>query len=296
MSKSLRALGAMLLLGLGAAGNARAQQFLDWTIRTRAEPEALSRGAEAVFWNPAGLGLLAGRGEGLMAALQSSDDVGLKGLAAAGALHLARGTAMAVGYQHFGIDDIGRTGVTPPDSGGADLMSVGEDRLTLGAAQPLGRRAWVGGLVEYDRSNSGVGITDGFTFGAGALLTGSGRLEPQVGVAAVALSGSTRWRAGVRATVPLPAAVPAAVRVSYGIVGQSDRSGRPEQRLAVTGDWHERLTLSLAEVAEKSDGSTAYTTEAMAEFRVGRYVLGVVRESLANDFGSALSVHLGVRF
>ena len=296
MSKSLRALGAALLLGLSSAGAARAQQLLDWTIRTRAEPEALAAGAEAVFWNPAGLGRLAGRGEALAVALQSSEDVGLKGLAAAGALRLARGTAVALGYQHFGIDDIGRTGSTPPDTGGADLMSVGEDRLTLGAAQPVGRRAWVGGLVEYDRSDGGVGVEDGFTFGAGALVSGGGPLAPELAVAGLALSGSTRWRAGVGAGLPLSARFPATVRVSYGVSGQSDRPGRPAQRLAVTGDWHERLVLSVAGVAQKSDGTTAYTPEAMAEFRVGRYVLGVVRESLANDFGSATSVHLGVRF
>ncbi len=296
MSKSLRALGAALWLAGAAAGPARAQQLLDWTIHTRAEPEALATGADAVFWNPAGLGVLAGRGEALAAALQTSDQVGLKGLAAAGVVRLARGTSMAVGYEHFGIDDIGRTGTEPPDTGAADLFAVGEDRLTLGAAQPIGRRAWVGGLVEYDRADSGMGVTDGFTFGAGALLTGGGPLAPQLGVAALALSGSTRWRAGLGAALPFSARLPATVRVSYGIAGQSDRPGRPAQRLAVTGDFHDRLTLSLAGVAERSDGETAYTPEAMAEFRVGRYVLGVVRESLANDFGPALAFHLGARF
>ena len=142
MSKSLRALGTALLLGLSTAGAARAQQLLDWTMRTRADPEALAAGAEAVFWNPAGIGLLTGRGEALVAALQSSEDVGLKGLAAAGGWRLARGTAVALGYQHFCIDDIGLTGAEPPDTGGANLMSVSDDRLTLGAAQPVGRRAW----------------------------------------------------------------------------------------------------------------------------------------------------------
>ncbi len=297
MSKSLRALGATLLLGLAAAGGARGQELVDWTVRTRAEPEALATGTEAVFWNPAGIGALSGRGEAVVAALQSSDDLGLKGFAASGAWRLPRGgTAVALGYQHFGIDNIERTGVEPPDGGTADLMGVGEDRLTLGAAQPFGRHGSVGGLVEYDRSDSGAGIQTGFTFGAGVLLRGGGRFQPELGAAGIALSGSTRWRTGVGALLPLSASVPATVRVSYGITGQSDRPGRPAQRLALTGDWREHVILSVAGLAEKSDGSVAYTPEALAEFHVGRYLLGVVYDALPNGFGAATSVHLGMRF
>lgn len=300
MSKSLRALAATLLLGLAGTGTARAQELVDWTVRTRAEPEALSTGTEAVFWNPAGIGMLAGRGErgeALVAALQSSDALGLKGFAAAGAFRLPRGgTAIGVGYQHFGIDNIEHTGVEPPDQGTADLIGVGEDRMTLGAAQPLGSKGYVGGLVEYDRSDSGAQIKTGFTFGAGVLLRGGGRLQPELGATGVALSGSTRWRAGVGAMLPLSAALPASVRASYGITGQSDRPGRPAHRLALTGDWHQRVILSLAGMAEKSDGTTAYTPEALAEFHVGRYLLGVVYDALPNGFGAATSVHLGMRF
>lgn len=300
MSKSLRALGATLLLGLAGAGGVRGQELVDWTVRTRVEPEAISTGTEAVFWNPAGIGILAGRterGEALVAAQQSSDDLGLKGFAASGAYRLPqRGTAVALGYQHFGIDNIERTGVEPPDGGTSDLIGVGEDRLTLGVAQPFGRLGYVGGLVEYDRSDSGAGVETGFTFGAGVLLRGGGRLQPELGAAGIALSGSTRWRTGVGALLPLSAALPATVRLSYGITGQSDRPGRPAQRLAVTGDWREHVILSLAGVAEKSDGSQAYTPEALAEFHVGRYLLGVVYDALPNGFGAATSVHLGMSF
>ncbi len=297
MSKSLRALVASLALVLATPWGAAGQQLLDWTVRVRVEPEALSHGAEAAFWNPAGLGLAPARGEALAVVLQTASDLGLKALAAGGALRLHGGTAVGAGYQHFGIDDIERTTTAPPE-GAADLMSVGEDRLTLGAAQPLGggRRAWVGAQVEYDRASSGLGTTDGFAFGAGALVRGGGALVPELGVSAVALTGSTRWRVGAGAAVPGTSRLPVALHAAYGLTGQSDRAGQPAQRLALTGSWRDEVVASVAGMAEKSDGTTAYTAAWLGELRLGRYLLGVVHESLANDFGGATSVHLGVRF
>jgi hypothetical protein len=99
----------------------------------------------------------------------------------------------------------------------------------------------------------------------------------------------------VGALLPLNTS-PATVRLGYGITGQSDRPGRPAHRLTLTGDWHQRVILSVAALAERSDGNTAFTPEALAEFHVGRYLLGVIYDALPNGFGSATSVHLGMRF
>lgn len=296
MSKSLRALAALLALASAPPCAARAQQLLDWTVRARVEPEALARGAEAIFWNPAGLGLAPGRGEALGTALETEQDLGLKALGVAGAVRLRRGTAVGLGYQHFGIDDIEHTTTAPPDAGAADLMAVGEDRLSLGAAQPLGRSAWVGALVEYDRSNSGVSTADAVAFGAGALVRFPVALQPELAASGMALSGSTRWRAAAGAAVPGTSVLPVNLRVSYGLSGQTDRSGDFAQRVALTGSWRDRVVVSVAGVAEKSDGETVLTPSVLGELRLGRYLLGLVRESLANDFGGATSVHLGVRF
>lgn len=296
MSKSLRALAAALGLALAAAGQARAQQLLDWTVREGVEPEALTRGASAVFWNPAGLKQLSRRGEALGVALNSSNDLGLKGVAAAGGVQLSGGTAVAAGYQHFGIDDIERTGESPPQDSVSDPITVGEDRLAVGASQPVGRYASVGALVEYERSNAGGLVESGFAFGAGVQVQGSGSLAPTVGIAGTALSGSTRWRAGAGAEVPGTSRLPVPLRLAYGLSGDSDHPSRLAHRLAVTGNFREILVVSLAGIADRNDGGTAWTGAGMAEFRLGRYLIGVVHETLANDFGGATSVHLGVRF
>ncbi len=298
MSKSLRALGVASAVVLVLAGRARAQELLgDWTFRTRVEPEALSQGASANFWNPAGLGLVSGRGEALVAALQSSEAIGLKGFAAAAAKTLRRGTALGVGYQHLGVDDIGRADNVdkPEDDGSATLINVGEDRLTVSAAQPLSHLGWAGVLAEYDRSSMGVGTNSGVAVGAGLLLRGGSRLEPMLGASAMTLSGDTRWHAGVGIRLPVDGPSGFALRASYGLGGQSARSGLLDQRLALTATWRDRLTLSGGALASRTGYSNTVVPTGVAEFRVNRYSLGVVHESLANGFGGVTSIHLGVR-
>jgi hypothetical protein len=297
MSKSLRAIGATLAVVLAAAGAARAQELLGtWTLRTGVEAEALAGGAASVFWNPAGLGLAPQRGEVLAVALQSSRDLGLKGMAGAAALHLRRGTAVGLGYQHLGIDDIEQTTTAPESDGTANLIGVGEDRVALGASQPLGELGWAGALVEYDRSNSGVAVTNAAVFGAGLLLRWQGRVQPELGGSAVLVTGGTHWRLGAGLGLPDTRTRPLALRASYGLSGQSDRSGVYDQRLALSAGWRQVAVVSGAFVVSRSAGQTTVTPDVMGGFRVGRYGLGVVHESAANDFGGATSVHLSVRF
>ncbi len=296
MSKSLRVLGTALALALAAAGPARGQElFPEWTVRTRVAPEALARGAEAVFWNPAGVARLEARSEVLVVLLQSSQELGLKGFAGAGAIRLPRGGAMAVGYQHFGVDDIQRTDATP-QSGTPDLINVADDRFTVAAAQPLGRHARVGALAEYDRSDSGVSISDGVGFGVGALASWTGALAPELGAAVLDIDGATRWRAGVGAGFPGLTRLPVGLRAGYGIAGAADGASTVQHRVSLTADWRSRVRLSVAGVASHTAAETSITPEGMAEFQVGRYVLGVVHERVANDFGGATSAHLAIRF
>ncbi len=298
MSKSLRALGVASGLVLLLAGAARAQELLgDWTFRTRVEPEALSQGAEAVFWNPAGLGFNPGRGDAVVAALQSSQAIGLKGFAAAAARTLKRGTAVGVGYQHFGVDDIGRADNVdrPEDDGTATLINVGEDRLTLSAAQPLAHLGWAGVMAEYDRSSMGTGTTSGVALGAGVILRGGGRLQPQLGASGMTLSGDTRWHTGVGIRLPVDGPSGFALRASYGLSGQSARPGLLDHRVALSASWRDRLLLSAGALASSTGFDNTIVPTGLAEFRVNRYSLGVVHESVANGFGGVTSVHLGVR-
>ena len=296
MSKSLRVLGASLALALLATGSARGQElFPEWTMRTRVAPEALARGAEAVYWNPAGVGALEGRSELVVILLESSQDLGLKGFAGAGALRLPRGGGVAVGYQHFGVDDIQRTEDTP-QNGTPDLINVADDRFTVAASQPLGRRARVGAMAEYDRSDSGVSISDGVGFGAGALVNLDGALAPELGGSVFNLSGSTRWRAGLGSALPGLTRSPVGLRVAYGISGASDGSVEVQHRLSLTADWRRRIQVSVAGVESKTAAETSISPELMGAFRVGRYALGVVHERVANGFGGATSAHLVIRF
>ncbi len=296
MSKSLRALGASLALALGAVGPARGQElFPEWTVRTRVAPEALARGAEAVFWNPAGVARAEARSEVLVVLLQSSQDLGLKGFAGAGELRLPRGAALAVGYQHFGVDDIQRTDETP-QSGTPDLINVADDRFTLAAAQPVGPHARVGAMAEYDRSDSGVSISDGIGFGVGGLLSWAGALAPEVGATVLDIDGATRWRAGVGSALPGLSRLPVGLRAGYGIGGAADGASTVQHRLSLSADWRSRVRLSVAGVASHTAAETSITPEGMAEFQVGRYVLGVVHERVANGFGGATSAHLAIRF
>ncbi len=299
MSKSLRALAVASAMVVVLAGGLRAQEFLgEWTFRTRVEPEALSQGSEAAFWNPAGLGLTGGRGEVLVAALQSSDEVGLKGFAAAASRTLRRGTALGVGYQHFGVDDIGRSDNpdAPEQDGTATLINVAEDRLTVSAAQPLARLGWVGVQAEYDRSGIGGGASSGVAVGAGLLLRGGGRLQPQLGASVLTLTGDARWHTGVGIRLPVDGPNGFALRASYGVSGRSARTGLLEHRLSLTASWRDRLILSAGALASQTGYSSTVAPAGVAEFRVNRYALGVVHESVANGFGGVTSVHMGVRF
>lgn len=298
MSKSLRILGVAFATVLALATGARAQELLgEWTIRARVEPEALLQDAEAVFWNPAGLGPTSSRGEALAAALQSSDALGLKGFAGAASRTLHRGTAVGVGYQHLGVDDIGRADNPdkPEDDGTATLINVAEDRFTLGAAQPLARLGWAGVQVQYDRSSSGLNTTSGVAVGAGLLLRWSGRLAPTVGASAITLSGDTRWRTGIGIRLPVDGPSGFGLRASYGLSGESARSGLLDHRISLTATWRDRLTLSAGALASRSSFDSSIVPTGLAEFRVNRYSLGVVHESVANGFGGVTSVHLGVR-
>lgn len=293
MNVSSRALRCALLLLVGTASGASAQRIFDWTVRTSATAEALEPGASAVFWNPAAVGLMTGRGEGIVLRLEGSG-VGLDGIAAAGAARLNRGTAVALGYQHLGVDDVERT-TTSPMPEGDDALSVSEDRFTLAAAQPVSDHVWAGALVEYARANVGE-VEDGVGFGGGVALRIPSGLAPELGGSAFVMEGETRWNAGAEATLPGTGSLPVVLRGSYGISGVSSGVSSPVHRLVLAAGWRDMVRIGAGVLAQPDGSSTAWQPTGNAELHLGRYLLGVVSESLANDFGSAYSFHFSVRF
>lgn len=294
MTVSFRALPGAVLLALGAASAAGAQGVLDWTVRTSAGPEALEAGAAAVFANPAALGLMPSRGEGMLLRLDTPDAIDLSGLAASGAMRLHGGAVVGVGYQHLGIADIERTSVSPVD--GEGTFQVAEDRVTFAASQPVTTNAWVGALAEYVRADAGLGAEGDVRFGLGTAVRLAGALRPTVGGSALLGQHGTRWTAGVAASPPGTESLPVVLRASYGITGQTDRSLAPEHRLAVGGSWRDQLVVMLGVAASASGGAVDWAPLAQADLRLGRYALGVLRENLANEFGAAYSFHLNVRW
>ncbi|HET9982213.1 MAG TPA: hypothetical protein VFQ38_01445 [Longimicrobiales bacterium] len=294
MTVSFRALPGAVLLALAAASAAGAQGVLDWTVRTSAGAEALEPGAPAVFTNPAAIGLMASRGEGMLLRLDTPDAIDLNGLAASGALRLRRGAVLGVGYQHLGIADIERTSVSPVD--GEGTFQVAEDRISLAAAQPLSPSVWAGALAEYVRSDAGVGATSDVLFGLGAAAQLAGGLRPTIGGSALIGQDGTRWSAGIAASPPGMGTLPVALRASYGITGQTARSLAPEHRLAIGGSWRNQLGAMVGVAASASGGAMDWAPVAQADLRLGRYLLGVLREGLANEFGAAYLFHFNVRW
>jgi hypothetical protein len=297
MKRTARALAGAFILAAPHPGIGAAQRLVDWTVRTTAVPEAVSTGAAGVFWNPAAVGALDGRAEAIVLALQTPEALGIQGLAAAGAMRLHRGTTIAIGYQHFGVDDTEFADVnSPPTSGDpGTTIGIGEDRLALAIAQPITPTAWVGAVVQYERADA-LEVEDGVAFGAGALLRSSVPFRPTIGASATVVEGSTRWNAGVEVTPPGTDSLPVALRASYGLVGASARNTTPSHRLTVRASWRERVSVAVGAAAEPSVDATEWQPAASADLRLGRYLLGIVREPLANDFGAAWAFHLGLRF
>ena len=291
----MRLLFLIGLCGVTLTGTAAGQRvFDDWPVRTGAGPDALLRGVEAVYWNPAAIGTHSHRWEGFIADQRTPDVIGVGGFAVAGAWRLDARTTIAAGYQHFGIDDIGETSESPlPDDGISPTFSIAEDQLHFGAAHALSDALRAGAGFRYDRSNesgfheSTTSLVAGFVY---APMAGSlERFEPAAGATLFARSGGVRWSGGV--DFALPALPNVASRLGYGVRGGDGMPGL-EHRVGVTATWRELLTASLGAMSADAGEGRSWEATLGASLRVNRYELGVLRESLSNDFGAAYSFRL----
>ena len=288
----------LFLIGLCTVswtGTASAQRvFDDWPVRTGAGPDALLRGVEAVYWNPSAITTHTYRGGVFVADQRTPDGVGVGGFAAAGAWRLDARTTIAAGYQHFGIDDIGETSESPlPDEGISPTFSIAEDQLHFGAAHALSEGLSAGAGFRYDRSNeSGIheattSLVTGFVF-TPALAT-LARFQPSLGATLLARGGGIRWSGGV--DFALPALADLTARLGYGARGGDGMPGL-EHRIGLTGTWRQLLTASVGAMSASAGEGRSWETTFGAGLRVNRYELGVLRESLSNDFGAAYSFRL----
>lgn len=291
----MRILFLCFLCCIPLAGEASAQRVFDeWPVRTTAGPDALQRGAAAVYWNPAAISTHDRRGEVLVNDQRTPDVIGVGGFAAAAAWRLDARTTIGAAYQHVAIDDIGETSESPlPDEGASPTFSIGEDQIFLGAAHQVGNAITAGAGVRYDRSNeigfneSTTSLTAGFLFNP--TLKVIARWSPAVGAGVVARRDGVRWSGGV--DFALPAVGGIASRAGYGARGGEGLAGL-EHRLGITGVWRDLLVVTLGAMNGTGGGERVWEPTLGASLRVSRYELGVLRESLSNDFGAAYSFRL----
>lgn len=288
----MRVLFLIGLCGICTASSASGQRiFDDWPIRTGAGPDALLRGVEAVYWNPGAISTHTFRGEAFVADQRTPDVIGVGGFAAAGAWRLDARTTIAVGYQHFGIDDIGETSESPlPDEGVSPTFSIGENQLHFGASHSLSDAFRAGAGFRYDRSNES-GINESTTslvagFVVRPLATG---FDPAVAGTVLVRSGGVRWIGGV--DFALPALTGITTRLGYGARGGDGIPGI-EHRVGLSATWRELVTASMGVMNANAGEGRSWEGTLGASLRVNRYELGVLRESLSNDFGAAYSFRL----
>ena len=273
-----------LFLGVFASP-AGAQRVLDWPLRTGAGPETVVRGVEAVFWNPGAISARAGRGELLVVDQRTPDVIGVSGFAAGAVWRLDTRTTVAAGYQHVGIDDIGETSTSPLPDAGEATFSVAEDQLTAGMSHALGSALNVGAGVRYDRSNESGFYQNATTLNAGLLLQPTHALRPVLGASIATQDGGARYAVGVAAGHAIQGLE---LRAGYGLRG-GGHAPEIEHRIGITGSWRELVAVS-GGIASASAGSERTWEPILgASLHVSRYELGVLREALSNDFGSAYS-------
>jgi hypothetical protein len=290
MERYGRVLMAALVLAGAGVGDASAQRLLDWPVRAGVEAEAVVSGAASVFWNPAVVGLLEGRGEALVLDIRGPRAAELNGLAVAAAVKLTARTGLIAGYHHLGVSGMSRT-TTSPETIHAEL-EVGEDVFRLGAARAVGDRAWAGLVVEHWRSGPGGA---GSRIGAGAAYRGESSWQPTLAAAAYTGRGSPRWLLGAEVKRPAGAAPALQLGGSYGLNGDG-RLSAPAHRGTLTAEWRGRASLSAGVTAEPNGETIHWEPLMSGRLMLGSYALSVTREALPSDFGAAYYFGLVVGF
>ena len=276
---------------------ATAQRVFDeWPVRTSAGPDALQRGVEAVYWNPAAIYTRTFRGEAMITDQRTPDAIGVGGFGAALAWRLDARTTIAAGYQRVSIDDIGETSESPlPDPGIPATFSIGEDQLTLGASHSVSDVISAGAGFRYDRSDETGASLSTTSLTGGLLLRPTfavlQRYSPTAGASIIAHRDGIRWSGGVDFALPLVQDFE--TRLGYGARG-GEGTPEIEHRVGLTGSWRSIATATVGAMSGGSGSDRAWELTFGGALRFSRYELGVLREALANDFGAAYAFRLRV--
>lgn len=272
---------------------ASGQRLLEeWRSRTSAGAEALARGPDAVFWNPALVRVEAGRVEASIVDLRAPRETGVDGLSLAAALALDGGrTTLAFGYEHVGVGGIEGT-TTSPEPGAP--IDVAENRFAFAASHMLGGRARAGALVQYTRLPEITGDDGVMAIGAGLYWQPVERWPVHIAGMAASEGREAYWLAGLEYAAPWRVH-DWRFRGEYGLAGGELAPG-VTHRLAASGDWRQAVELAAGLAVEPDADGRRVVPVGSATLRLARYRLGVVREQLTNGFGAAYSFRFGVSF
>ncbi|HSJ09563.1 MAG TPA: hypothetical protein VK928_06595 [Longimicrobiales bacterium] len=286
-----RLICAALLLLLAAPPVSGQRLLEEWRVRASAGPEALTRGAAAVFWNPAQVHVSVGHGEATVLDLRTPTMLGIEGAGIAATYLLDARTTLALGLERVEIGGIDET-TTSPESLGE--FNVGETRLAAAAARSMGGAATVGAMVQYTRLPDISEDRSVLALGAGLRYRTRLRVPVELALMGATEGDDTFWMLGAEAL--WERVVPdVTVRGAYGAAGGELAPGITH-RLVATAEWRTQVELSLGAASEPDGLDRALVPLAGASVRLGRYRLGAVREQLANDFGAAWSFRLAVGF
>ena len=282
----------LALAAVFPAGPAGCQSLFDWPIRATPQPEAVLRGAGAVFWNPAGLADAAGGSQEVwLTHVDGPDVTGVGGMAAAGLMDLPLGFRGGLGYWHLGIQGIPRTTDSPERESGE--VQVAEDAGLLAAARNLGSSTGIGVGLRFLRAAVDGEARSEAEAEVGVFHKSSLPLEPRVGLSIRGLGSEVRVLGGVEVSAPPLASARIPLRFGYGVL--ADGGPRPNQhRFSVRGSWLDlvHLGVGVSHLGEENGWAPLW----MLGTDIGRYSFAVLRESLANDFGAIHFFRAAIRF
>lgn len=274
--------GYLALLLLPAQGSG--QILLRWPVRASPWPEALLSGGAAALWNPAGItGVADGRAEVWIAHVNGPDPTGLKGLAVTATGELPWIGPVAAAYQHLGVGDIPRTGVSPSAEG--PDVGLGEDLFSFVLARTVRHDLALGVAVRYDRAGHQERTADRVTADVGVRLLPALPFLPRLAVMLRDLPQEPGWLAGVEMAMRERVNRAWTARVAYGAADRFE-DGVFEHRIAVGASWWRRFHAEFG--LGRTNGDSGWTTLWMLGAEFGRYSVAVLREELPNDFGVAL--------
>ena len=265
-----------------------AQVLFDWPVRSTTAPEALTTGAPALLWNPAGASRAISRDRQIWVVhVDGPDASGIQGLAGAFAFDLPVIGRVGAAYQHLGVPDIPLTTESPEPLPGS--LTVTEDLLVLSLARSLMEGTGLGASVRFMRGTVGSDRRDRVSVDVGAQTRFGG--EPAAGVGAVLRSVGTRTTLIVGGDARLPLPWPELdLRGGYGLQTLLARVD-PVHQVSLRGVWDRTLVVGAGTLVHPEG---AWTGLFEVRVDIGRYSLGAVREGLPNAFGASYAFQISI--